>query len=100
MRTEEELNQKYANKRTPVPKIPHTHIIHDWEVQEAYRQYKRKYGAEALDYLKHEYSENMPKRNLHFIMGTIAAHPRNFIIIGLLRSTIDPNDATRQQKLF
>jgi hypothetical protein len=26
----------------------HEHIIHDWEVQEAYRQYKRRYGTDAL----------------------------------------------------
>lgn len=26
-------------------------MIHDWEVQEAYRQYKRRYGADALDHL-------------------------------------------------
>jgi hypothetical protein len=29
-------------------------------------------------------------RNLHLIMGTMAAHPRTFIVIGLLRSGIDP----------
>jgi hypothetical protein len=30
---------------------PHDPLIHDWEVQEAYRQYKRRYGTDALDHL-------------------------------------------------
>ncbi|HEX2242141.1 MAG TPA: hypothetical protein VHK27_02555 [Gammaproteobacteria bacterium] len=79
---------------------PHKHIIHDWEVQAAYRHYKHRYGAQALERLKHEYAENIPARNLHFLMGTIAAHPRNFIIIGLLRSSLDPQELARQGQLL
>jgi hypothetical protein len=79
---------------------PHTHTIHDWEVQAAYRHYKHRYGDQALDRLKQEYAENIPARNLHFLMGTIAAHPRNFIIIGLLRSSFDPQELARQGQLF
>jgi len=78
----------------------HEHIIHDWEVQEAYRQYKRRYGADALDHLTRMYGETIPARNLHFIMGTMAAHPRTFIVIGLLRSGIDPAELAKQGKLF
>ena len=78
----------------------HEHIIHDWEVQEAYRQYKRRYGADALDHLTRMYGETIPARNLHFIMGTMAAHPRTFIVIGLLRSDIDPAELAKQGKLF
>ena len=78
----------------------HEHIIHDWEVQEAYRQYKRRYGTDALDHLTRMYGETMPARNLHFIMGTMAAHPRTFIVIGLLRSGIDPTELAKQGKLF
>jgi len=70
---------------------PHTNQIHDWEVQAAHRQYKRRYGDEALDHLKRMYGETIPTRNLHFIMGTMAAHPRTFIVIGLLRSGLDPH---------
>lgn len=55
----------------------HTHIVHDWEVQAAYRSYKIKYGPRALEQLTREYGENIPNRNLHFLLGTIAAHPRN-----------------------
>ncbi len=75
-------------------------MIHDWEVQEAHRQYKRKYGDAALDHLKRMYGETIPARNLHFIMGTMAAHPRTFIVIGLLRSALDPAELARQRALF
>jgi hypothetical protein len=69
-------------------------------VQEAHRQYKRRYAAQALDKLVGEYGENIPKRNLHFIMGTMAAHPRTFIVIGLLRSGFDPAELAKQSDLF
>jgi hypothetical protein len=75
-------------------------MIHDWEVQEAYRQYKRRYGADALDHLQRMYGETIPARNLHLIMGTMLAHPRTFIIIGLLRSGLDPAELAKQGKLF
>lgn len=78
----------------------HEHMIHDWEVQEAYRQYKRRYGEAALEHLKRMYGETIPARNLHFIMGTMAAHPRTFIVIGLLRSARDPAELARQGVLF
>ena len=78
----------------------HEHIIHDWEVQEAYRQYKRRYGADALDHLSRMYGETIPASNLHFIMGTMAAHPRTFIVIGLLRSGLDPQELAKQGSLF
>ena len=57
-------------------------------------------GSRALEQLTREYGENIPKRNLHFLLGTIAAHPRNFIIIGLLRSPFDPQELARQGQLF
>ncbi|MGH8263652.1 MAG: hypothetical protein ACRET4_09240 [Steroidobacteraceae bacterium] len=78
----------------------HEHIIHDWEVQEAHRQYKRRYGTDALDHLTRMYGATIPTRNLHFIMGTMAAHPRTFIVIGLLRSGLDPNELAKQGSLF
>jgi hypothetical protein len=78
----------------------HEHMIHDWEVQEASRQYKRRYGERALEHLKRVYGETIPADNLHFIMGTMAAHPRTFIVIGLLRSGLDPQEIGKQGKLF
>ena len=78
---------------------PHEHVIHDWEVQAAHRQYKRRYGDEALDHLKRMYGETIPAGNLHLIMGTMAAHPRTFIVIGLLRSGLDPEELSKQGSL-
>ncbi len=83
-------------------KNPHTHQIHDWEVQAAYLNYKRRYKTEekTLEMVTQEYQQNIPARNLHFVMGTMKAHPQTFIIIGLLRSGVDPEDIGRQGKLF
>jgi hypothetical protein len=78
----------------------HNHIVHDWEVQEAHRQYKRRYADKALEHLTRMYGETIPTRNLHFIMGTMAAHPRTFIVIGLLRSSLDPAELAKQSDLF
>jgi hypothetical protein len=33
-------------------------------------------------------------------MGTMASHPRTFIVIGLLRSPLDPIEVIKQQQLF
>jgi hypothetical protein len=69
-------------------------------VQEAHRQYKRRYADQALEQLVRMYGETIPARNLHFIMGTMAAHPRTFIVIGLLRSGLDPAELAKQSDLF
>jgi hypothetical protein len=78
----------------------HRHYVHDWEVQAAYLAYHRRYGDKTLDMLQQEYGERIPTRNPHFIMGTMKAHPQTFIIIGVLRSGIDPADLDRQTGLF
>ncbi len=78
----------------------HSPMIHDWEVQEAYRQYKHRYGGKALEHLKRMYGETIPNRNLHLVMGTMLAHPRTFIVIGLLRSGLDPPELAKQGELF
>ena len=83
-------------------KNPHTHQIHDWEVQGAYFNYKRRYKTEeeTLAKMRQAYQENIPTRNLHFIMGTMASHPKTFIIIGILRSGVDPEELSRQREMF
>ena len=78
----------------------HRHYLHDWEVQAAYIAYRKRYGDTALDKLQQEYGQNIPTRNPHFIMGTMKAHPQTFIVIGILRSGIDPADLDRQTALF
>jgi hypothetical protein len=81
---------------------PHKHQIHDWEVQAAFNHYKRRYRTEdeALKMMQQEYGQNIPRHNLHFIMGTMASHPRTFIVIGLLRSPLDPAEVVKQRQLF
>lgn len=80
----------------------HTYQIHDWEVQAAFHHYKRRYGTEtkALEMLTQMYGENIPSRNLHLIMGTMQKRTYQFIVIGLLRSGIDPADLEKQGQLF
>ncbi|MEZ0476252.1 hypothetical protein AB6713_16765 [Luteimonas sp. B3_2_R+30] len=78
----------------------HTHLVHDWEVQAAYFAYRKRYGDKALNMLQQEYGERIPTRNPHFIMGTMKAHPQTFIVIGILRSGLDPADLDRQAGLF
>ena len=80
----------------------HRHQIHDWEVQTTFINYRKRYDSEdeALKMMMQEYQERIPKRNLHFIMGTMMMHPKNFIVIGLLRSGLDPDQVSKQQELF
>jgi hypothetical protein len=80
----------------------HNQSIQDWEVQAAYLAYQKQYGSrdKALTMLAQEYGENIPKRNLHFIMGNMAKRQWMFIVIGLLRSGLDPDELSRQGKLF
>lgn len=78
----------------------HEMKIHDWEVQAAYFGYKARYGDGALIRLTEQYQEVLPSQNLHLVMGTMKAHPRQFIIIGLLRSKFSPDDVLRQGQLL
>lgn len=79
---------------------PHEHVIHDWEVHAAWFNYRRRYGNEALAHLTEMYGKTIPGQNLHFILGTMKAHPNTFIVIGLLRSPLSPQDIERQGQLF
>lgn len=81
---------------------PHTHTIQDWEAQAAYLAYLKRYGTreEALRMLDQEYGERIPTRHPHFIMGTMKLHPRTFILIGLLRTGVDPNELAKQGRLL
>jgi hypothetical protein len=50
--------------------------------------------------LEQEYGERIPTRHPHFIMGTMKLHPRTFILIGLLRTSVDPEEIAKQGELF
>ena len=71
-------------------------------MQATYFNYTLKYKSEeeTLAKMAQKYQGEFPRRNLHFILGTMAAHPRTFIVIGLLRSGVDPEELARQGELF
>lgn len=74
--------------------------IFDWEVQAAHIHYKRLYKHDAIDKLRHEYQRVIPGQNLHFLLGTALAHPRTFMIIGILRTTVDVSKIDAHGDLF
>jgi hypothetical protein len=80
----------------------HWRTIQDWEVQAAYLHYQRRYRTKekAIEMMTQEYGQNIPTRNLHFIMGTMAKRRWPFILIGLLRSGLDPEELGKQGALF
>lgn len=80
----------------------HEYSIQDWEVQAAYLAYQRQYGSKerALAMLAQEYGENIPRDNPHFIMGTMKRRPHQFLLIGILRSQLDPQELAKQTSLF
>lgn len=78
----------------------HTYQIHDWEVQAAYFTYRKRYGNEAMDRLIDAYGNEIPSCNLHLIMGNMQKRPWQFLIIGLLRPPMDPEEIKKQTELF
>jgi hypothetical protein len=63
----------------------HTLKIIDWELGAAYRRWTRTYGGRWEEDLRERFERELPATDLHLIVGNIAVHPRNFVIIGLLR---------------
>lgn len=78
----------------------YTRKLTDWEPYAAWFKFKRKYGSHAFEYLKKAYQVDLPKQNLHFILGTVKSHQHRFIIIGLLRTTEDLDMVDSQGILF
>ena len=81
---------------------PHNYQTHDWEVQTTFASYSRRYKSEeeVLQKMFEQYQDRMPQQNLHFVMGTIRKRPKMFIVIGLLRSGLDPDEVKIQGQLF
>ncbi len=64
----------------------HSLRIWDWEVAESYRNWRSRYRTpdELQDAMVKKYLDEMrEKRDTHFFMGTMAAHPQTWTIIGL-----------------
>lgn len=68
---------------------PHKMQLHDWEVQETYRQYKQRYGGQvqALNMMQQFYGQDILNLDPHFIMGNMMRSQKQFMIIGILRSS-------------
>lgn len=79
----------------------HSMQIHDWEIQATYERYKRRYGSPdaALEKMVEYFEQVAPERNLHLIMGNMHRSPWVFIIIGVLRTTADPDQVDAQVRL-
>ncbi len=80
----------------------HEMQLHDWEVEATYHNYKTRYGSvqAALDKMVEYFQALAPTRNLHLIMGNMHKRPWQFIIIGVLRTTADFDQADAQSALF
>jgi len=56
----------------------------DWELDQAYRSWRVKYGEHWETKLRNKFeSEMMGKFDTHFFVGTVRAHPDAWIIVGL-----------------
>lgn len=62
----------------------HRLSIVDWEINQAYRSWTRKYGTQWEEYFRQKFEEDMiNKLDTHLFVGTMRAHPDVWIIIGL-----------------
>ena len=62
----------------------HRMSVVDWEIQEAYRRWRRKYGNENWEEkFREKFEHTLPSLDLQFYVGTISAHPTTWLIIGL-----------------
>lgn len=62
----------------------HTLQIIDWEIGEAYRRWSRAYPKDWEARMRAKFERELPAKDLHLVVGTMAAHPKSFIIIGLV----------------
>ena len=62
----------------------HTLMCTDWEMGESYRRWRSEYGDGWEEKFRQKYEADMiTKNDTHFFVGTVAAHPNRWIIIGL-----------------
>ena len=61
----------------------HTFMCTDWEMAQAYRMWRRKYGNDWEKYFRQKFEQEMMQKDTHFYVGTVHQHPANWIIVGL-----------------
>ncbi len=56
----------------------------DWEMGQAYRQWRKKYGSDWKRPFRQKFEAGMiQKFDTYFFVGTVHQHPKNWIIVGL-----------------
>jgi hypothetical protein len=62
----------------------HSMSCTDWEMAEAYRQWRVEYGDDWESKFRQRFEREMIEKNdTHFMVGTVHKHPKNWIIVGL-----------------
>lgn len=68
----------------------HTMICTDWEMNQAFREWKRTYGVEWESKFRQKFEHEMIQKNdTHFFAGTVNNHPKSWIIVGLFYPPIE-----------
>lgn len=77
----------------------HTMRILDWEIGAAYRSWSRSYPNDWEERIRDKFERELPGKDLILVVGTMAAHPKTFVIIGLIyppRPKVDGGMAIQQ----
>lgn len=64
----------------------HECLCHDWEIEQTYLNWSRKYGEQdALDKLYEQFGKRFPGDGMMFAMGTHSRYPDVWMIIGVIK---------------
>ncbi len=78
------FNFRYEFQCGEVECSGHTMMCTDWEMAEAYRSWRGKYGEEWATAFRQKFETEMIQKNdTHFFVGTVHQHPGSWIIVGL-----------------
>jgi hypothetical protein len=62
----------------------HKMMCTDWEMMQAYRSWRKKYGDEWEKKFRQRFEEEMINKNdTHFFVGTLHQYPSRWIVVGL-----------------
>lgn len=61
----------------------HRMMCSDWEMAQAYRAWRGRYGDEWEKPFRDKFEEQMRVRDTHLYVGTVHQHPDSWIIVGL-----------------
>ena len=65
---------------------PHECRCHDWEVEQTFINWRRKYDEQrTLDFMHQRFGEEYPTGGMALVMGTHSAYPDVWMIIGVIR---------------